>query len=327
MNIFSNLSITLLFILISLISGCNSKKTSQSLDSGDSTQLKGTISLSGAFALYPLANIWAEEFSKTYPNVRFNISAGGAGKGMSDALSGMVDLGMFSREIKEEEKQKGVWWISVSRDAVLPTISAANPVLQQLKETGLSRDEFEKIFISGELTTWGQAIDGPSQEKINVYTRSDAAGAAEVWAQYVGGQSQETLKGLGVYGDPGLAEALKKDKNGIGFNNIIYVYDLHGKQRYDGIEVVPIDINNNGQIDEDEQFYDNLNTVIAAIAEGKYPSPPARELYFVAKGRPENKATTVFLEWVLTEGQKYVPDAGYIQLSSDNIHSELAKLN
>jgi phosphate transport system substrate-binding protein len=65
--------------------------------------MEGTISLSGAFALYPLANKWAEEFKKTYPDVRFNISAGGAGKGVADALGQAVDLGMVSREVKEEE--------------------------------------------------------------------------------------------------------------------------------------------------------------------------------------------------------------------------------
>src|SRR5688572_12197492 len=116
--------VTFLFCL-SHATGCSEKKSS-TIASNDN--LEGTISLSGAFALYPLANIWAEEFSKIHPDVRFNISAGGAGKGMSDALSGMVDLGMFSREVKEEEKQKGAWWIAVSRDAVLPTVNAANPV-------------------------------------------------------------------------------------------------------------------------------------------------------------------------------------------------------
>ncbi len=47
---------------------------------------KGTISLSGAWALYPMAVRWAEEFRKIYPDVRIDLSAGGAGKGITDAL-------------------------------------------------------------------------------------------------------------------------------------------------------------------------------------------------------------------------------------------------
>ena len=99
-------------------------------------QKERTISLSGAFALYPLVVKWSEEYKKENPEIRFNISCGGAGKGMADAISGATDLGMFSREITQEEKDKGVWWVGLSIDAVLPTINAQNPYLDVLKNTG-----------------------------------------------------------------------------------------------------------------------------------------------------------------------------------------------
>ena len=57
-----------------------------------SKELKGQISLSGAFALYPLAVKWAEEFKKIHPKVKIDISGGGAGKGITDALVKVVDL-------------------------------------------------------------------------------------------------------------------------------------------------------------------------------------------------------------------------------------------
>ncbi|HEY8400640.1 MAG TPA: substrate-binding domain-containing protein, partial [Cytophagaceae bacterium] len=154
--------------------------------SNDPNRLEGNITLSGAFALYPLANIWAEEFTKLHPDVRFNISAGGAGKGMSDALSGAAHLGMFSREIKEEEKQKGAWHVAVCKDAVLPTVNPSNPLIDVLMEKGLSQDEFRKIFLTNEITTWGEATGVDSNnDKIKVFTRSDAAGAADVWSAYM----------------------------------------------------------------------------------------------------------------------------------------------
>src|SRR5579862_337008 len=66
-------------------------------------ELKGTINISGAFALYPITVKWAQEFKKQHPNVVFNISAGGAGKGITDALSGLVDIGLASRDINPAE--------------------------------------------------------------------------------------------------------------------------------------------------------------------------------------------------------------------------------
>src|SRR4051812_36078828 len=80
--------------------------------------LEGTISISGAFALYPITVKWAEEFRKLHPNVKFNISAGGAGKGITDALSGLVDIGLASRDINPEEIKKGAYTVYVTKDAV-----------------------------------------------------------------------------------------------------------------------------------------------------------------------------------------------------------------
>ncbi|HEX5168329.1 MAG TPA: substrate-binding domain-containing protein, partial [Cyclobacteriaceae bacterium] len=283
--------------------GCSKKgKTGE-----NSTQaVEGTISLSGAFALYPLANKWAEEFRKSNPGIRFNISAGGAGKGMADALAGAVDLGMLSRDIKDEEVAKGAWYISVTKDAVIPTVNSNNPVWNDLRQQGLSQDEFRKIFVTGEIKTWGEAVHTGVNENITVYTRSDAAGAAATWAKYVGGKEQDELNGIGVFGDPGLAEAIKNDRNGIGYNNIIFVYALDNKVKYPGIEVVPLDVNGDGLLTDDEIYYDSLDELIRAIGDGRFPAPPARELYFVSQGKPENQIVKTFLRWVLTEGQQYV---------------------
>jgi phosphate transport system substrate-binding protein len=93
------------------------------------------------------------------------------------------------------------------------------------------------------------------------------------------------------------------------------------------LKVVPIDLNNNGKIDSDEDFYTSMDDLIAAIASGKYPSPPARELYFVVKGSPKNnKVLTEFIRWVLSDGQKFVNEAGYISLPKERIESEQKKL-
>lgn len=284
-----------------------------------------TISLSGAFALYPLAVKWTEEYKKIHPEIRFNVSGGGAGKGMADALAGTVDLGMFSREIAEEEKKQGVWWVGLTIDAVVPTISNQNPYLDILKQKGLTREDFTSIFISGIDKDWGALLKVSEKGKVVVYTRSDACGAAETWAHYLGGK-QENLIGIGIYGDPGLAEAVAKDKYGIGFNNTVYAYDISTGKKRPGMEVIPIDINGNGSIDPEEDFYESFEGVLKAIADGIYPSPPARELYFVSKGKPMKQATLDFIRWTLTDGQKFIKEAGYVPIDPQKIEEYLEKL-
>lgn len=160
---------------------------------------------------------------------------------------------------------------------------------------------------------------------IHVYTRSDACGAGETWAKYLGDYMQENLKGTGVFGDPGLSEAVRKDYLGIGYNNIGYAYDTQTGKQLAGIFVIPIDINENGRIDNDENFYDTKSLIVKAIAEGRYPSPPARDLNLVTK----DKFTGIsreFVRWILQDGQKYVDEMGYVALPEEKIATGLKKL-
>lgn len=317
----------LLIVTISFLAfyqtGCGSGGSQSEAKDGE---LKGTISISGAFALYPLTVRWAEEFRKEHPGVRIDISAGGAGKGMADVLSGMVDLAMFSREITKPEIDKGAWWVAVSKDAVLATVNAGNPLIGQIKAHGISRETLIEIYLNQTIRQWNQCpgIEGEAHQ-INVFTRSDACGAAEMWGAFLG-KDQESLQGIGVFGDPGIADAVKNDRFGLGYNNVIYAYDINTRKKYDGIEIVPIDLNENGRIDPEENFYDTLEEICAAIADYRYPSPPARDLYLVSKGKPENQLVIEFLNWVLVNGQQYVSEAGYVHLSETKIENELQKL-
>ncbi len=308
-----SLALVVLIMLIYIPSGCKQKDS------------KENISISGAFALYPLAVKWAEEYQKLHPNITIDISAGGAGKGMTDVLSGMVDMAMFSRSVSPEEINKGAWYIAVSRDAVLPMVSDKNPYLADLKLRGVTQAEFADIFITKKITEWNQLIKKPGHDKVNVFTRSDACGAAEMWGKYLG-KNQESIEGVGVFGDPGISDAVKTDALGIGYNNVIYAFDITSRQPYPGVAVLPIDINSNGKIDAGENFYSSLDSVMLAIREGKYPSPPARDLYLISKGAPVKKAVSSFLEWILTDGQKFVKEAGYVELKPEQIAAEKAKL-
>jgi len=288
-------------------------------------ELTGTITVSGAWALYPMMVKWAEEFQKIHPKVGIEVSAGGAGKGMADALAGLVDIGMVSREIHPSEIEKGAFWVSVVKDAVVPTVNKDNPVLADVLAKGVTRSTFIAIYVYGNITTWGQVVGRPEiKDEIHVYTRSDACGAAETWGNYLG-KKQEDLKGIGVYGDPGLAQAVKNDPLGIGYNNINYAYDAKTGKPIEGIVIVPLDLNENGQVDGNEDFYRTRDQIIQAISTGSYPSPPARELNLVTKGKFTGAAEE-FVKWILTDGQKYALETGYLPLSEERCAEELKKL-
>jgi phosphate transport system substrate-binding protein len=285
---------------------------------------KTRITISGAWALYPLMTVWADAYQKEHPGVLIDVSAGGAGKGATDVLAGMVDIGMISREAQPDELSKGGYFVPVAKDAVVATVSDKNPVLKELRKKGVKKGMFERIWINNDIKTWGEVVGTTAKQGLHVYTRADSCGAAESWAKYLG-KKQENLKGIGVNADPGLLEAIKKDALGIGFNNYSYVYDLKTGKMIPGVAVVYIDVNNNGVVDK-EEVLDTREKLQSAIKKGTYPHPPARPLYLMTKGNPMG-ATKDFIIWILSKGQGMVDSAGYMKIPQETIDKFYSELS
>ena len=319
-----------IFILaasIALMTSCSNASKQSKENAPDATgsgKVSGTIQLSGAFALYPMVVKWSEEFRKLHPDIKIDISGGGAGKGMTDALAGVVDIGMVSREVHPEELEKGAFPIAVVKDAVVPVINAGNPEIETIRKTGLKKEIAAKLW-NQEFKTWGEVLGASSKIPVHVFTRSDACGAAETFAAWFN-QKQENMKATGVFGDPGIASAVQNDKVSIGYNNIAYAYDQKTKKPFEGLAIIPIDVNGNGVIDPEENFYETTDSLIKAINDGRFPSPPARELYLVTKGKPVKPEVIAFLNYVLTEGQQYTSETGYIGLSEETLKAGINKI-
>lgn len=292
------------------------------------TGASNRIRISGAFALSPMMDKWVQEYRKVNSSVTFDIQAGGAGKGMTDALSRVVEIGMVSREIRDSEAAQGAFWVSVCKDAVVATINTDNPVFDLIQEQGLSQATLVGIFIDRNITTWGQAVGSNNTDPIHVFTRSDSCGAAETWAKYLGNYTQGDLTATAdsaANGDDQLAQSVVRDRLSIGFNNIGYVYD-ENSLKYDGkITPVPLDLNANGTLDDAEKVYQNRASIVSAINTGAYPSPPARNLHLVTY-QQFTGITKDFVRWILTDGQEFVLDAGYVRLSNETIAEQLQYL-
>lgn len=288
------------------------------------TKQTQTIKISGAWALYPMMVKWAEVYQKEHKEIRIDISAGGAGKGIADVLADLADIGMVSRALRKEEVSRGAFFVPVVKDAVFPVINKSNPVYHELMKKGLTRNQFVDLWIKNKTVTWGELAGKAEPAKVNLYTRSDACGAAETFAQYLGGQ-QEDLEGTAVYGDPGIGEAVRNDQHALGYNNLGYAFDLQSGLPVEGLAIAPLDLNENGVMDPAEVI-DNKDKAVAAIIAGVYPSPPARDLNLAAHGSFKN-AGRDFILWILTDGQKLVDSAGYVRLAPEQIQQALAKVS
>lgn len=275
------------------------------MDYVSAKELEGTLTLSGAWAIYPTAVAWAEAFKKLNSKVQIDVSAGGAGKGAADAISGLVDIGMVSRDPDPAEIKKGIVPIYILHDAVFPVVSDKNPALPDLLKKGINKKTWFDIYITGIINKWDDVAGRKIGKSIHVYTRSDACGAASSFAGYLG-KKQEDLKGVGVYGDPGLLEAARRDPVGIGYSNFSFVFTREGKV-VKGTKLVPIDSNENGIADPDE-IYNDRESAVKAIRTGRYPA--TRKNYFFTKGKPKGLVKE-FINFTLSEeGTKIADEVG-----------------
>src|SRR5690606_13451946 len=234
--------------------------------------------------------------------------------------------GLVSRDLHQQELVRGAYSIHVATDAVVASFNRNHQNYVLLKERGLTQRELEDIFVHRKYKLWSDLDARFIHKPIEVYVRSDAAGAAETWAKFMR-VHQEGLKGVGIFGDPGLVQAIKDKPLSIGFSNINFVYDLNTKQAVEHIAILPLDLDGDGHINKEEDFYDHLDSLTQAVATNRYPSPPSRDLTFVIHADKKTALLTAFIKFVLEkEQQSYLLDNGYVPLNDEIKNNELNKL-
>jgi phosphate transport system substrate-binding protein len=111
---------------------------------------------------------------------------------------------------------------------------------------------------------------------------------------------------------------------GAGCSNLNYAYDMRTGLPVEGILIILVDVNENGMIDPPEDL-STEQKAIHAIRTGSYPSPPARDLYIVTKEGFQGLSRE-FVKWILTEGQAFIDETGYIKLEEQKLKGALNKI-
>ncbi|ELY66017.1 ABC-type phosphate transporter substrate-binding component [Natronococcus jeotgali DSM 18795] len=269
-----------------------------------------------------MVQVWADIYTDER-DVEIDVSGGGTGVGVSDVLNEQVDVAMMGRGPEEAELEQGLVATAMLIDTVVGTINVNNPVYDELREHGLTQDELAAIF-SKEITNWNEVVEPDVDEPIFVYGRSDSSAAYQKWGEFLGGYTESELEDMAdgnFDGDQQVAQAINNDTHAISLNNINYVYDFNTGDLEMNIRPVPLDRDGNGTLASEEDFYDTRDDFLTAVEDGRYPSPPARDMYLAANGEFDDAAAD-FVEWVLTEGQQYVRENGYAPIGDEKLEKQ-----
>ena len=89
----------------------------------------------------------AEAYQKTNKNITVEVQVSDSTTGINSATEGVCDIGMASRELKDEETEKGVKATEIAKDGIAVIVNNDN----DLEE--LSSDQVKSIF-TGDITDW-----------------------------------------------------------------------------------------------------------------------------------------------------------------------------
>ncbi len=291
-------------------------------------KIQSVINISGSESIYPLALKLVNEYQKTHPQVQINIKAGGTGKGLQDLNDKYADIAMASRDLTPAEVKSGLWTINIGGDAVVIIMNKKNKYMKTMITHGFTPKELVEMYVTKTLKGWNSLSTNGDREKnaLVLLKRPESSGDGATIAKFLGTRPS-LMAGREVNTAQEVLNEVDRNPYAIGFANTATIYDSITRKPKSNIIVMPIDYDRDGDIEDYENNFETIDNLINAIINRKLPGPPARNLYFVSKGKPQRKDIIEFYNWVLGEGQRYVHTSGYVRFKPDYMKSQIQMLN
>lgn len=265
-----------LTVLMVVLAACgNDESSGSSAGGGD------LVTISGSTSVGPLAEKLAAKYEET-ENVKIEINQIGSSAGITNAINDVSQIGMSSRDLKQEEIDSGIEELVIAYDGIVVVAHPSNPV------KNLTMEQVKQIF-TGEITNW-KDVGGKDME-IVVVSREDGSGSRDAFQEIVDYKSGQLIRNAIVAsGNGNIKTTVAMNKHAVGFISFEYVDET----------VSAMDIN-------------GVKAKASHVLDGSYQL--SRPFLFVHK---ENVpvAATKFMDFILSaEGQKIVEAAGAIPLT------------
>ncbi len=268
-------SIMSLLLVLTVLTACGNNDD-QGLEVGGST-----ITISGSTSVGPLAEKLAIEYEEI-ESVKIEVNQIGSSAGIANAMNGVSQIGMSSRDLKPEEIDSGIEELIIAYDGIVIVTHPSNPV------KNLTMEQVKQVF-TGDVTNW-KDLGGKDME-IVVVSREDGSGSRDAFQEIVGYKSGQLIQNAIVAsGNGNIKTTVAMNKHAIGFISFEYIDDSISTMNINGIEAKSENVLN-----------------------GTYSL--SRPFLFVHKADVPNAAKQ-FMDFILTaEGQTIVESAGAIPLT------------
>lgn len=111
----------------------------------------GKVSIAGSSSITPVMEKLKEAYLKVNPSAEIEIQESDSTTGMTSVADGICDIGMASREVKEEELAKGLKATVIATDGIAVIVNKANTL------DDITSDQVKSIYV-GDVLSWDEII-------------------------------------------------------------------------------------------------------------------------------------------------------------------------
>ncbi len=255
-------------------------------DEGENTEAV-KITIVGSTSVGPHIDALTKMYNDNVDgSITFTVEQVGSGQGIKSVQDGSADIGMSSRELKDEEKPMEEYQLCI--DGIAVVVNSANPV------EDISMDELRAIYM-GEITNWSEL--GGDDATINLYTRESTSGTRGAFEELVLGEDangeqiviDETICAAVQNSNGQLGQGVQNDPYAIGYLSLGLVENYNVKT----------------------MSIDGVAASTENIEAGTYVI--SRPFLLLTLNAPEGKVSE-FINWVITDAdaRAYLEENGFI---------------
>lgn len=182
---------------------------------GSSGGTEETVTTDGSTSMEKVIGALGESFMEQNPGLNFSYNPTGSGSGISAVANGTCDIGLSSRNLKEEEKADGLQETVLAIDGIAVIVNKNNSV------TDLSLEQIAGIY-TGRITNWSEL--GGRDGEIVVTGRESGSGTRDGFESITGTEDACVLRQeLTSTGD--VIATVQSNENAVGYASLASVDD------------------------------------------------------------------------------------------------------
>jgi len=297
-------------------------KGNSSIKSPDSTKKSRTatrrqrkvIAVTGVRFAYPLVQKWIDDYTVINPDIQIIIES----RGSNDPSAYDILIEAYEPPVEIKGNRD---YLYIGRYAILPVANSQSAFSKEYSVKGLNQDLIKQLFFYDMFSDRKETI----REPYTVYTRLQKAGAPITFSKFFGYQ-QKDIQGKSIAGaDEHLLKAVLRDSTALSYLPLNLLFDQKTRKPVQGVTILPVDLNGNGKVSEDEKFYDDLALVIQRLEEKSQKdirNVPMEYLTLSVDKNNSSQEAIAFLLWVIQNGRNDLHAFGFLKPEQSRLEEE-----